>query len=278
MNLVCIFLNILVFLKQAPTTGKYYMFSQKKIKNSQLKNQKGFTLVELMVVCGIMSGMILVMNQMMSNMTKVNLKAQSDSENLLTLNEINAILSSPYNCLAALNGKNAATDNTLTKVIRKGVDKFIVGVKFGNVNTTISSYSINSTPVDITNNSATLKINFDKKNLLGGGIISKKVNLYVEVDSSNNITACRSISSEAPDSLWKHGTVQSNIDYETGNVGIGVSAPNEKLEVNGGVRVGQTTSSCSSANEGTIRLNTSTHLLEYCDSSIWSGIKSVGHP
>ncbi|MGE4351133.1 MAG: hypothetical protein AB7E52_02975 [Bdellovibrionales bacterium] len=50
-----------------------------------------------------------------------------------------------------------------------------------------------------------------------------------------------------------------------GQVGIGTSSPQAKLDVNGGVRVGSTTV-CTA---GTLRYNSSQSRMEYCNGSSW---------
>lgn len=254
------------------------MFRDLKKIFADAQSNKGFSLLEVMIVCAMMGGMSLVMNQMMQTMTKTNIKFQSDNEQLLTMNEINSILSSPANCLATLGGKNALSDLTVDSVSRKGVKKFNINVKFGNANTMILEYSITSTTTNIAANSAKLSVKFDKKKILGPGTTTKNINLYVEVNGSNIITACRSIASEMTDNLWKHGASQANINYDTGNVGIGTDVPVEKLDVSGGIKIGTTNSSCTAANEGTLRANKASHNLEYCDSSSWVNVKFVGGP
>jgi hypothetical protein len=59
----------------------------------------------------------------------------------------------------------------------------------------------------------------------------------------------------------------------SGNVGIGTTAPAINLQVAGDIRVGDCTT-CSSANAGAIRYNSTLKKVEYCDGSAWSGIGS----
>ena len=52
-------------------------------------------------------------------------------------------------------------------------------------------------------------------------------------------------------------------------VGVGIYIPQAKLDVNGDIRVGGTTASCSSANEGAIRYESSLKKFQGCDGSNW---------
>ena len=50
---------------------------------------------------------------------------------------------------------------------------------------------------------------------------------------------------------------------------MGTYTPQSKLDVNGDIRVGGTTASCSTANEGAIRYESSLKKFQGCDGSNW---------
>ena len=52
-------------------------------------------------------------------------------------------------------------------------------------------------------------------------------------------------------------------------VGVGTYTPQAKLDINGDIRVGGTTASCSAANEGAIRYESSLKKFQGCDGSNW---------
>ncbi len=60
----------------------------------------------------------------------------------------------------------------------------------------------------------------------------------------------------------------------TGNVGIGVSSPASKLDVNGGIKFGSDTDICDATKAGTIRYNSNSvgNYLELCNGTIWAEI------
>ena len=66
----------------------------------------------------------------------------------------------------------------------------------------------------------------------------------------------------------------TSLYYNLGNVGIGTATPGVALDVNGGVRAGNSTGvtacgSGSSNGEGTQRYNYTTHYMEYCNGTAW---------
>ena len=56
-----------------------------------------------------------------------------------------------------------------------------------------------------------------------------------------------------------------------GNVGMGTTSPNVRLEVNGGVKPGWTTT-CNANTEGTLRYNTTDDAIQYCNGSSWGDV------
>lgn len=75
-------------------------------------------------------------------------------------------------------------------------------------------------------------------------------------------------------------TVNGGIDTEkmrisnTGNVGIGVSAPTARLDVAGEVKFGNTSSTCDVTNEGQQRYNSTSKLMEFCNGTSWTSYMS----
>ena len=73
--------------------------------------------------------------------------------------------------------------------------------------------------------------------------------------------------------LWKFNTATSPVTVmstSTNSIGIGTSTPQAKLEVNGDIKLGMSTTTCdSSSKAGTMRFNSSTGNFEECDGSGW---------
>lgn len=64
------------------------------------------------------------------------------------------------------------------------------------------------------------------------------------------------------------------INSAGGNVGIGTTTPQSRLDVAGSVRVGSDATACSATISGSIRLNSNT--LEYCNGTAWTALAASG--
>ena len=54
------------------------------------------------------------------------------------------------------------------------------------------------------------------------------------------------------------------------NVGIGVLNPQAKLDINGEFKVNSTNIACDTTTEGSIRYNSVSNVMEFCDGSTWA--------
>ncbi|WP_374075464.1 tail fiber protein [Bdellovibrio bacteriovorus] len=70
----------------------------------------------------------------------------------------------------------------------------------------------------------------------------------------------------------------NNLVLRSGSVGIGTSSPATKLDVNGEVKLGNTSSTCTSTNEGAQRYNSSSKNMEFCNGSSWVALATAGVP
>ncbi|WP_413943027.1 hypothetical protein [Bdellovibrio sp. HCB-162] len=84
-------------------------------------------------------------------------------------------------------------------------------------------------------------------------------NTKVEVERSVNDDTLRFVTA---------GTDRVTVT-SAGNVGIGTTTPAAALDVNGGVKLG-TTSTCDASVEGTMRYNTTKKAMEFCNGTEWN--------
>ena len=60
-----------------------------------------------------------------------------------------------------------------------------------------------------------------------------------------------------------------------GDVGIGTTSPADTLDVNGGVKIGADSNTCSSSIKGAVRYNSTLNLLEFCNGAAWTPLEPV---
>lgn len=245
----------------------------------KLSKNSGLSLVEIMIVTAVLGGLAIVGMQMTKTQTKAVAKASFDSESNLITNEIVSILSDPNKCFATLGGMDASSTSTGINSING--NKYYSQVSssapvngYGNANINISTYALSATAADIASNNSSLLINYQNKNILKGTsaveTITKKVKLYVEVDGSNKIIRCRSLSSSSAD-IWTRGA-GSVVHYNGGKVGVGTSTPQASLDIAWEVKIANSGAACTGATEGTLRYNSSSKLMEFCNGTSWGGI------
>jgi type II secretory pathway pseudopilin PulG len=211
----------------------------------KISRASGFSLVEVVMVAALISGLSLVMLNISKQSNKASVKLQFDTDVTLATNEINGILSDPAKCLATF-GSTATPSNINGKYYLSTVPPGNIG--YGNSGLKLTSYSLSGTAPN-----GVLTILYENKNILKGSSgpanISKKINLYIEKPSSA-ITKCRALSTSVTD-IWTRGTAAT----DTNNIFY-----------SGGVRAGDETqtTTCNATTEGTQRYNKAAHTMEYC--------------
>lgn len=58
-----------------------------------------------------------------------------------------------------------------------------------------------------------------------------------------------------------------------GNVGIATASPAAKLDVNGDVKIGNSSATCNTTTEGSQRYNATTKQMEFCNGTVWKSFR-----
>lgn len=69
----------------------------------------------------------------------------------------------------------------------------------------------------------------------------------------------------------------SDVYYTTGNVGVGWTNPVVALDINGGLRMGDSNTACNATYEGTLRYS-SANKIDFCDGTAWVSIAGTPIP
>eukprot|EP00053_Salpingoeca_punica_P023381 m.9845 g.9845 ORF g.9845 m.9845 type:complete len:609 (+) comp5082_c1_seq1:215-2041(+) len=92
----------------------------------------------------------------------------------------------------------------------------------------------------------------------------------VSVQAGNITSLSNSIS--ALDSRLVWNVSNGNTYVATGNVGIGVSSPNAKLDVNGALKLADSATACTSTSEGSLKYDLTSKSIQFCNSTVWAPI------
>lgn len=109
------------------------------------------------------------------------------------------------------------------------------------------------------------------------GSTSDSIAAQLQWNTNSNLFAIGSAHSGGSVSLVSGNNAEAVRLDSSGNVGVGTSAPAAKLEVVGGVKIGDNTGSCTSTNNGEIRyVSASSPPYNYCNGSAWVPFESAG--
>ena len=206
----------------------------------QLKNQKGFTLLEIMVAVGLMGALSLAGMQLFKNQTAAQRNVEANYEVVAILNQIRSVLNRTENCTrtfsAGFRPDGTSTPGAPTFLQKERMDGsgwdrlYEVGVgQPGNIK--IVEYRLSKPATGFAANEAKLSIVFSK----GKGAIReesiKALKMVYTLNASGNILTCYAFNS-ASDTLWVQSTVDPNdIYYPGGDVGIGTVDPLAKFHI-----------------------------------------------
>lgn len=204
------------------------------------KNKKGFGLVEVLIVVGLMAVVSIGIVTMLSNANKAQRGIQAKDLQREAMAEIGSHLIDRTACFNSFGGLGSNPAAPFTKTIIKdatGATKYQTTTNHNSNLLQYKEFKIQDWVADVgfpNQGRANLNVTLTKLgDVLGVKDISQKLGLRIKLDASNNILECYSIGSST-DSLWKPTPTDiSNTYYDVGNVGIGTNAPSSALQVNG---------------------------------------------
>ena len=246
-------------------------------------SQTGISMVEIMLATAMLGGLALAGMQLMKNQSEGQKTVEKKFETVTAASDMRSLLSDPDNCTETFRGLNPAS-GAPTKLRKKVAaafeDVYVINTQLpGNIK--VKSYVLDKTLPGMASNETALKINFDlgKAAIRDNATNILKISYNVDI-ATGLITDCTAISNNS-DTFWLKSAINAhNIYYNGGSVGIGNVSPSEMLDVTGNGRFGgkiklggaDTVVPCSTANEGEIRYETSSHRMLFCNGTKWTSM------
>lgn len=217
-------------------------------------NNRGFTLVEIMVALAVVAGVSTVIMQTTKETNKTSVKFQTDVEATEIANDIMSELANPATCAANLGGKSisglpgtvSAGITSITKKTGAVTYSTANADGYGPSRLVISNYNfvdlagaLDDVDAFSADRTMYLLISFNKKNIVKGSsaassTFTRKVKISFETNTNNtgtSIAFCRAVSTGL-DAIWQRNpSMTSEIFYNQGFVGIGIGDPEYLLHV-----------------------------------------------
>jgi prepilin-type N-terminal cleavage/methylation domain-containing protein len=172
-----------------------------------MKNDKGFSLIEILIAIGILCGLSVWMMQIFAQQTK-NEKSTSTNLDIDSMgNEMRNILADGLSCEKTFKGKmptTAGAANEIYKVLSDGTaqKRYSVGEKkVGNTGVAISSLDLKQddiyfVPAGKPVGETVLHISYDRGRMINGAKIKDfKIPLSITVDDTGKIDSCHALAS-----------------------------------------------------------------------------------
>lgn len=263
-----------------------------------MKNQKGFSLVQLMIAAGMLSGIFVVSLKIMKNQNQMGKSSSEEFEIIYLFDDIRNQLASRKVCYKTLKNINLEAPSELEGIASVQENKeFTIqtfgssGLYYGQKNISVESisYQVGDQESNIDDGEAFIKIDFNKsKSALGNTVVTKKLKIHLELDSNRKLTSCFALGgvnfrAESEDTVverWKSisGSQDIYTDVEQVRINTSQGSKGASLVLSGKMLLGHDEQRCSPEKLGTLRLENLQ--LELCNKAnkwqpLWWPLKEV---
>lgn len=203
-------------------------------------NERGMSLTSALVAIAIMAVISLGMMTTMDNMSQSQNMIEYRAQAAVLEAEIRAHLANSGACLATFSGATLTPSvKTSISQIRNsdGTERYRTNTPYGDRHVSISDLAfeyISDTPSPPNTGLANLSIQMEAvRNVQGPKSLRPRTIALQVTKSGATLVGCVSLAT-GKDELWQQSAVNlNNIHYSAGNVGIGISDPQNKLDIGG---------------------------------------------
>ena len=165
-----------------------------------ISNQRGISLVQVIVAAGIMSGMFLALMKMQTNTVKSQKQIKSNMEIDRFVASLNTYLSRTDICESSLGGVNVQEDPALVKAIKKanGNNRYEWNKNYGDNSFRITRMYVDDFQKDSPDTDtgiATFVVDIEKiGKVYGNQKVSRQIEIAAAINSNGVIQECQSLS------------------------------------------------------------------------------------
>ncbi len=250
-----------------------------------MNNRKGFSIVQVIISMGLLSGLIVVGFKMIESQTRVGKSSSFYFESLHIVDEIKSILSNKKACALSLENKSAyfesiqnifSVDNDSVAEVEYRVHKDGIP-RYGQSNLIIEKMELNGNSPELgTEKGITILKIFFSENSLNSDLFSFEIPVHIKVSEMGRIESCFTLSgidggasSNSDSSLWVKKTRDDQrkvLSANSSSVIIGKQRRNNSsaLSISGGLKVGDS-ETCDEERSGLLKFSKKDHAYSWCN-------------
>lgn len=254
-----------------------------------MKKQGGFSLVQLLIVAGMLSGIFVVSLRIMKNQNQMGKSSSEEFEISYIFDDMRNILSDPKACSKTFEGINLMQPSSLDG-ISSGTDKELEYQTFSssgklhgqkNLKITKIEYVVGDQEASVEDGEAFLNVYFEKsRSALGEKIVKKKMKVHLVLDEKNNLSSCFVLpgvnqtreEKQIKESVWFpiSGTEDIYTNLEKAAINTSTLPFHKGMSLEGRLKIRNHSKACGSDQLGTLRYFQKR--LEVCKKKGWSTV------
>lgn len=258
-----------------------------------MRNNKGFSLIQILIAAGMLSGLFVVSLKMMKNQSQIGKSSSEEFEMSYAFDDMRNLLADPSICRDTLKEVNAYEPTSLegikTKELEDGFDYQpfnISGKRYGQNNLKIKSldYVVGDKESNADDGEAFIVVAFEKsKSAIGDKIVEKRMKIHLQLNENDKVSSCFAlpgvnfkediVTNSKKIKVWHTVPGTQNIYTDFSNIKVNTYRGSKSmgLSLKGKLKLGRDTTRCTSEKKGSLRFQAGG--LELCSKNgMWRNI------